>query len=119
LPTRGKRRVDTVLEPVDRRPLDLALLRRQRPERLQQRGDRPAFAERRYAHRFERRLVGGGGGGGEYLSFKLRRVGHIGRSLVVGLGSIIPAGTANRYRTVCRQPGSAGNGPDRDDGSDD
>ena len=57
LAARGERGVDAILEPVDQRPLTLALLRRQRAERLQQRGDRAVLAQRRDARRFERGLV--------------------------------------------------------------
>ena len=70
------RGVDLVLEAVDRRPLHLALVRRHRAERLQQRGDRAALAERRDAHDFQRRFVLGGGDGGEQVRFQLRGVSH-------------------------------------------
>jgi hypothetical protein len=73
---RGERRVDAILEAVDQRPLSLALLRRQRAQRLQQRRDRAALAECRHAHRLERGFVAGGGDLGEDLLFKLRGVGH-------------------------------------------
>ena len=72
----GERRVDAILQPVDQRPLGLALFRRQRAERLQQRGEGAALAQRRDAHCFERRVVAGGGDIGENLLLELRGVGH-------------------------------------------
>ena len=45
-------------------PLHLALVRRHRAERLEQRRDRAALAERGNAHRFQRRFVLGRGDGG-------------------------------------------------------
>ena len=58
---RGERRGDALLQAVDQRALLLALVRRHAAERLQQRRDRAALAERGDAHGFERGLVGGGG----------------------------------------------------------
>ena len=56
---RGDRLRDAVLQPVDRRALLLALVRRHRAERLEQRRDRAALAERGDAHGFERGFVAG------------------------------------------------------------
>ena len=55
---RGDRRGDALLQAVDRRALLLALVRRHRAERLEQRRDRAVLAERGDAHRLERGLVG-------------------------------------------------------------
>ena len=54
-------------------PLRLALVRRHAAERLEQRRDRAALAERRDAHGFERGLVGGGGDGGRRSRFRVAR----------------------------------------------
>ena len=48
---------DAILQPVDRRALHLALVWRHGAERLEQRRDLPALAERRHARRFEPRFV--------------------------------------------------------------
>ena len=73
---RVERRVDAVLEPVDRRALHLALVRRHAAQRLEQRRDRAALAERSDPHGFERGLVGGRGDGGRNLGFQGGNVGH-------------------------------------------
>ena len=57
----GERLADAVLQAVERRPHDLALVRRHGAERLQQLGDDALLAERGDAHGLERRLVGGRG----------------------------------------------------------
>ena len=68
--TRHDRRVHMILEPVDRRAFFLSLLRRHAAERLEQRRDRAALAERRHAHGLDRRLIGGGVYGLDDLGFK-------------------------------------------------
>ena len=74
LSRRGVQRgVDAVLEAVDRGPLHLALVRRHAAERLQQRRDRAALAERRDAHRLQRGLVGGRGDGCREFRFRARQ----------------------------------------------
>ena len=72
----GERGADAVLEAVDERALQLALVRRHGAERAQQRRHRAALAERRDAHGFQRRLVGRGGDVGQDLLFELLDVGH-------------------------------------------
>ena len=76
LAARGERCVDAILQPVDQRPLGLALFRWQRAERLQERGEGAVLAKRRDTRRFERRVVAGGGDIGENLLLELRGVGH-------------------------------------------
>ena len=72
----AERGIDAILEPVDERTLRLALLRRQRAERFQERSDRAVLAERRHPHGFERGFVAGGRDRGEGVLFELRNVGH-------------------------------------------
>ena len=72
----GDRRADAFFEPVDGRTFGLALVRRHRTERLEQRGDRAAFAERGDAHGFERRFILAAAAGCQQFGFKLCDVGH-------------------------------------------
>ena len=60
-PANGKRLGHPVLEPVDRRALQLPLGLAHRAQRLQHLGDRALLAERGHPHRLDRRLVGGSG----------------------------------------------------------
>ncbi len=73
----GERAVDAILQAINQWALALALVGRERTERLEQRGDRAALAERADAYRFERRLVAGGGDLAEDLLFELSDVGHV------------------------------------------
>ena len=73
---RGDCGAELVFQAVDRRALHLALVGRHRPERLQERGDRAALAERCDAHGLERCLVLCRGDGGHEFGFKLGDVGH-------------------------------------------
>ena len=97
LAARGERCVDAILQPVDQRPLGLALVRRQRAERLQQRGERAALAESCDARRFERRVVAGGGDVGENLLLELARMS-------VMLGSLAQSGMNGRSVSPGRPP---------------
>ena len=72
----GDGRADALLQSVDRRALHLALIRRHRAERLEQRRHRAALAERRHAHGFQPRFVLGRSDGREQLVFQLRDIGH-------------------------------------------
>ena len=59
-----------ILEAVDERPLRAPLVRRHRPEGLEQPRDRAVAPERCDAHRFERSLVGGRGDVGGEVTFE-------------------------------------------------
>ena len=76
LAARRNRGADLILEAVDERPLLLALVRAHGAQRLEQRGDRSALAERRDPHRLERTFVAGRRDVGQELFFQRLQVGH-------------------------------------------
>ena len=90
----GERLADAVLEPVQRRAHDLALLRRHAAEALHQLGDAALLAERGDAFGFERRLVGGRGDRRGDLGFERGDLGH-------SCGSL-PDGQAPGAASACR-----------------
>ena len=78
-----------VFQPVDERPMLLALLGAHRAEPLQQLGDRPLLAERGDPHAFERGFIRRGGDGGEDPRFELAEFGlEIGHGLARSGGKL-------------------------------
>ena len=73
---RNDRLRDAIAQAVDRRPHDLALVRRHLAKRLQALGNRALLADGAHAHRFDARLVFGGSDIGHQFLFEFGQFFH-------------------------------------------